>query len=286
MSITNHFIDGIAKKTLNHQGANQTPTLLVIHYSVTNTVQQAVNALNSAGLSYHILIEKNGKAFQTRRFTETALHPGLSNWKAESGVTLSASVGRGSVGICLMNKGFDPDSGSPRKAGKLIYNPNDPQMQEWEVFPDEQIEACTAIAKDIIATYPISDVVGHNDVAILGKFDPGPLFNLNALDRLTTAPKLLGFKTTVKANDGLNLRREARANGPLIKNLPKGTEVFIRSIVYGPRAECIQPNPPSKKRYLTKWASVDTDGSNKHAGFVHLSGLRSTPLSPSLAAHL
>jgi N-acetylmuramoyl-L-alanine amidase len=286
MSITNNFIDGISKKTLNHQGVNQTPALLVIHYSVTNTVQQAVNALNSANLSYHILIEKNGKAFQTRRFTETAAHPGLSNWKANSGVTLSASVSRNSIGICLMNKGFDFDSGSPHKPGKLIYNPSDGSMQEWEVFPEAQIAACRAIAKDVIAAYPITDVIGHHDIAIMGKFDPGPLFDLNALDKLTTAPKTLGHKTTVKSNDGVKLRREPKANGTLIGNLPKGTTLFIRSIAYGPRAECVQPNPPSKKRYLTKWASVDIDGSNKHVGFVHMSGLKSTPLTSTLAAHL
>ena len=118
MTITDHFIDGLSQRTLKHVGTNQTPKLLVIHYSVTDTVNQAVAALDAAKLGYHILIEKDGKAFQTRPFTQSAAHPGLSNWKAQDGVTLDASVSRGSVGICLMNKGFDHKT-SPHKAGKL-----------------------------------------------------------------------------------------------------------------------------------------------------------------------
>src|SRR5262245_27673944 len=86
MAIVDDFVVGIRKKTLEHAGARQNPTSLVIHYSVTYTVAQAVRVLNQRRLSYHVLIEKDGTAFQTRPFTETALHPGLSNWKAMSGL--------------------------------------------------------------------------------------------------------------------------------------------------------------------------------------------------------
>lgn len=286
MSITDNFIDGIARKKLVHVGAKQTPALLVIHYSVTNTVAEAVVALNARKLSYHVLIEKDGTAFQTRPFTETALHPGLSNWKAESGLGLGASLSRGSVGICLMNKGFDFDSGVPNEPGKLIYNPDDPSMQRWEKYPVAQVQTCRAIALDVIGAYPIAEVVGHHDISIMGKFDPGPLFDLAELDAKTPKPNRLGHETKVKSNDGLNLRKGPNANAPIIQNLPKGTRVFIRSIAYGKKSECIDPSPPAKARYLTRWASVDIEGSNTHAGFVNMSGLASTPLEPGLAAHL
>lgn len=285
MSITNNFIDGLSKKTLKHVGTNQTPKLLVIHYSVTDTVAQAVAALDAAKLGYHILIEKDGKAFQTRPFTQTAAHPGLSNWKAQEGITLDASVSRGSVGICLMNKGFDHKS-SPHKAGKLIYNPDDPSMQQWEVYPKTQVDACRAIVKDLLETYPVTDVVGHHDIAIGGKFDPGPLFDLEELKAMVKETKSLGFKTKVKSNEPLNLRRKADTGSAIIRELPPGTVLHIRAIAYGPRAQCIRPNPPSKKRYLTKWASVDVDGSNTHQGFVHMSGLEKTPLAANLAGFL
>jgi N-acetyl-anhydromuramyl-L-alanine amidase AmpD len=285
MSITHHFIDGLTKKTLKHVGTNQTPKLLVIHYSVTDTVNQAVAALDAAKLGYHILIEKDGRAFQTRPFTQSAAHPGLSNWKAQDGITLDSSVSRGSVGICLMNKGFAHGS-SPHKAGKLIYNPDDGSMQQWETYPQAQIDACRAIAGDILQAYPVTDVVGHHDIAIMGKFDPGPLFDLEELKAMVKEPRSLGFRTKVKSNEPLNLRRKADAGSAIIRELPPGTELHIRAIAYGPRAQCIWPNPPSKKRYLVKWASVDLDGSDTHQGFVHMSGLERTPLAANLAAFL
>ena len=260
---------------------------LVIHYSVTNTVAQAVSALNAAGLSYHILIEKDGTAFQTRRFTETALHPGLSNWKAQKDLGLGASLSRGSIGICLMNKGFAFDQGVASAPGKLIYNPNDGSMQRWEKYPASQIKACRKIAEDIIATYPITEVTGHHDIAIMGKFDPGPLFDFAALNGLITKPKPLGFRTKVRSSDGsLTLRREANDASEAVRKLSNGHVVHIRSVAYGPRKQCIQPNPPSRKRYLTRWASVDIDGSNTHAGFVNMKHLEATPLTRDLAAHL
>ncbi|MBX3569958.1 MAG: N-acetylmuramoyl-L-alanine amidase [Rhizobiaceae bacterium] len=286
MSITGNFVDGLAKIKLKHVGVNQTPRLLVIHYSVTDTVAAAVTALDAATLGYHILIEKDGTAFQTRRFTESAAHPGLSNWKSDSGVTLGASVSRGSIGICMMNKGF-AFGGSPSAPGKLIYNPNDASMQHWEVYPDKLVASCRRIAQDILATYPVTAVVGHHDVAIMGKFDPGPLFDLKGLDDLTPNPKPLGFRTTVNSPDGtLTVREETNSGSKALKVLHNGDVVHIRSIAYGPKADCIHPSPGSRKRYLTRWASVDIDASNTHAGFVNMKFLASTPLDPGLAAFL
>jgi N-acetylmuramoyl-L-alanine amidase len=290
MAIVGDFVEGLAKKTLVHTGAAQSPTLIVIHYSVTNTVADCVAALNSRKLSYHILIEKDGTAFQTRPFTLTAQHPGLSNWKATSGVTLSASVVKGSIGICLMNMGFDTARvpAANVAAGKLIYNPDDPSMQRWEKFPAAQVARCREIVRELVATYPIREVVGHHDIAIMGKFDPGPLFDLNALDALANGPKPLGFSTAVRSSDGfLNLRAGPSSGAAVIRKLPTGAPVHIRTIAYsGKKSQCIDPTTGNRARYLTPWASVDVDGSNRHAGFVHMSGLAATPLAASLAARL
>lgn len=285
MTIENHWIKELPVKTLVHKGANQTPALLVIHYSVTDTVADAVKSLNEQRLSYHILIEKDGAAFQTRRFTETAAHPGLSNWKARSGVTLGASVQRGSIGICLMNRGYAFKSTSPHAPGKLIYNPDEATMQEWEVYPQKQVDSCRAIAAEIAAAYPIAEVVGHHDIAIRGKFDPGPLFDLTALDALVTGQKPLGLRTTVSSAK-LDLRRTPFPDAKVVRSLAKGDIVHVRSVAYGPRKDCIQPNPATRKRYLTRWASVAVGDTNAHAGFADMKHLAATPLAPALAQHL
>ncbi|MEG9524404.1 MAG: N-acetylmuramoyl-L-alanine amidase [Hyphomicrobiales bacterium] len=285
MTIVSHWIAGIPAKKLIHKGANQTPSMIVIHYSVTDTVADAVTALNAAKLSYHVLVEKDGTTYQTRRFTETAAHPGLSNWKARSGVTLGASVSRGSIGICLMNRGYDFGPGAPNAPGKLIYNPDDPSMQRWESYPASQIKACRNVVADIVANYPIAQVVGHHDVAILGKFDPGPLFDLSSLDKMITRPKPLGLRTTVTSRT-LEVRRAPSSGGPVVETLDRNDIVHIRSIAYGPRGKCVHPSPPSLKRYLTRWASIAVGDLDHHVGFVDMKHLAATPLAPALAAHL
>jgi hypothetical protein len=161
-------------------------------------------------------------------------------------------------------------------------------MQRWEKYTPAQVATCKAIVADLVATYPIRDVAGHHDVAIMGKFDPGPLFDFTGLNSLVAGPKPLGFATAVSASDGfLNLRRGPSTSETVIKRLLSGTPLHIRSIAYGSKAQCIDPNTTqNRKRFLTPWASVDIDGSNQHAGFVHMSGLADTPLVSSLANKL
>jgi N-acetylmuramoyl-L-alanine amidase len=291
MAISSGFITGITKQPLIHKGGVQpSPRLLVIHYSVTDTVAAAVSALNARKLSYHILVEKSGKAFQTRPFTETAAHPGRSNWKAASGVREAMSVQSSSIGICLMNMGFDHGP-RPNAPGRLIYNPKDASMDSWEIYPPPQLKTCLDIARDVIATYPILEVVGHHDIAIMGKFDPGPLFDFGPLKAMLAAAPDLGFKTTVKRPGGtLPLREERDPGGKVLKNLAHGATLHVRSVAYGPPPMSLvgAPSTPASKakRWVTAWASVDIDGSNRHAGFVHMIGLAASPLHPSLAANL
>jgi hypothetical protein len=285
MPIVDHWLQGLSRKTLTHKGTTQTPRLVVIHYSVTDTVAQAVTTLNKARLSYHVLIEKDGTAFQTRRFSETAAHPGLSNWKPQGDMTLHNSVSRGSIGICLMNRGYDYGPGAKSAPGKLIYNPDDPSMQRWELYPAKQLAACRAIVNEIVAAYPITEVVGHHDIAIMGKFDPGPLIDLVSLNAIVSGPTTLGFRTTINTPDAPVLLTPSK-DGKTVTTLKKGIVVHVRSVAYGARKDCVHPSPPSLKRYLTRWASVDLDASDKHFGFVNLAHLTATPLVPELEAHL
>ncbi|WID99686.1 N-acetylmuramoyl-L-alanine amidase (plasmid) [Bosea vestrisii] len=247
-------------------------------------------ALNSQKLSYHILIAKDGKAYQTRPFTKTAAHPGRSNWKRPQNVRDAGSEQIGSIGVCLMNMGY-AHGDRPHANARLIYNPNDQGMKSWEIYPKAQIEACNSIVADIIGAYAITEVVGHHDVAIMGKFDPGPLFDFAPLNALIASAPSLGLKTTVDAPGGtIPLREDRRGNGKIIAKLPHGTRVHIRSVVYGPPLLSLDgvANTPAnkKKRWLTAWASVGLDETNRHAGYVHMKGLAANPLHPDLKQKL
>jgi N-acetylmuramoyl-L-alanine amidase len=288
MSINNGLAAGATPISLPGTGSAQTPGLIVIHYPVTRSVAAAVNALQGSGNSYHVLIDKDGGLYQSRPFTRSAGHAGLSNWKVMNSLAMGHSVNRGSVGISLINMGYDAIASDHPRPGQLIYNPSDPAMQMWEPYTDAQVTACTSLVRDLIATYPIREVVGHHDVSICGKFDPGPLFDIQTLDALITAPKSLGFPTRVQSPDGfLNLRREAKPDSPIIQKLPNGTALHIRSVSYtGVKANSLDPHGASRKRYLCRWASIGLQALNRHDGFVDMKFLDATPLIAPLEANL
>ncbi len=287
-----NWIDGATKQPLKHKGANQTPSLIVVHYSVTRTVADAVAVLNQRKLSYHLFIAKDGTLFQTRRLTETAAHPGRSNWKQTSGVKDTSSHQRGSIGICFMNMGFAIPANNPASqthVGKLKYFPNDQSMQRWDKYTDEQLQTCREAIEAIGRKFSITEVVGHHDIAIGGKFDPGPQFDFDQSNRLAKAAPALGFKSSVRLKtpgDTLSIRQEPSGSSKKLGALDIGDEVHIRSIVYGGPSRSISGGTSKKKRWLTTWASVDVDGTGTHAGFVHMGGLASTPLVPHLQAKL
>ncbi|MCV9936867.1 N-acetylmuramoyl-L-alanine amidase [Boseaceae bacterium BT-24-1] len=287
MAITDGWIAGIKKQPLLHEGGQQpNPKLVVIHYSVTDTVADAVAALNQQKLSYHILIGKDGKACQTRPFTTTAAHPGRSNWKRVKNVRSVSTEQVGSIGICLMNMGY-AHGARPHADGRLVYNPNDQSMKTWETYPAAQIQTCNSIVADIISTYPIGDAVGHHDVAIMGKFDPGPLFDFAPLLALLPSKPGLGLQTTVHAPGGaISLREDRRGNGKIITKLPHGRKIHVRSVAYGPPAMSLDGVPDNagnrKKRWLTAWASVAIGEDDRHDGYVHMKGLADSPLHPDL----
>ncbi|MCP4183581.1 MAG: N-acetylmuramoyl-L-alanine amidase [Hyphomicrobiales bacterium] len=287
-----NWIDEATPQLLKHKGTNQTPSLVVVHYSVTKTVAGAVKALNKRKLSYHLFIAKDGTLFQTRRLTETAAHPGRSNWKRQSNIKDTSTHQRGSIGICFMNMGFAIPAGNPASqthVGKLKYFPTDPSMQRWDKYTDEQLHTCQEVIEAIGEKFTITEIVGHHDIAIGGKFDPGPQYDFDEANDLAQASPGMGFKTNVKLKkpgDTLSIRQEPNRKSKKLGALNLGDELHVRSIAYGPPKKSISGGTNKKKRWLTVWASVDVDESNTHAGFVHMGGLASTPLIPMLQAKL
>ena len=125
-------------------GRGMVPTLIVIHYTGDNSEQGAISWLCAAqsGVSAHLVVNKEGGITQLVPFNITAWHAGRSAYQGRGGVN-SFSVGIENVGI----------------------------GDEW---PDAQVEANRAIIAALFAAYPITDVVGHQDVAPGRKGDPGP----------------------------------------------------------------------------------------------------------------
>lgn len=290
---------------LNHVGSASTPTLIAIHYTVTDTVAQAVSALNGRGLSYHFLIAPDGTVHQTRRPDVHAAHAGRSNWKMASGLSNGTSLNRSAVSISFINRGFfarksatsvfDVDAHNnvinwtyPLSASQTTASVYDPgSLRHWHRYTAEQLAAVHGLVRALRDDYGLTEIVGHDDIAIDGKSDPGPLFPMadwRAEFGMQGGP---GMRVRVQSADGtLNVRRRPSAGGALVTTLQNGDTLFIRAAAYTYRTSGALFVDSPDQRYLTGWASVDLDGSNTHAGFVHMKHLSDNPLSAALAARL
>jgi N-acetylmuramoyl-L-alanine amidase len=136
------------------------PNCLVLHYTGMRTGEAALKALTdpASEVSAHYLVWEDGLIDQLVAESDRAWHAGKASWKGESDLN---SV---SVGIEIVNPGHD--GGSPP-------------------FPDRQIEATIALARDICARWMIAPerVLAHSDIAPGRKRDPGEAFPWTALWR-------------------------------------------------------------------------------------------------------
>ena len=112
----------------------------------------------AADVSAHYLVWEDGRIDQLVRERERAWHAGEAFWKGERDLN---SI---SIGIEIVNPGHD--GGLPP-------------------FPDAQIEALTALAREACGRWaiPPERVLAHSDVAPSRKRDPGEAFPWDRLAR-------------------------------------------------------------------------------------------------------
>ena len=141
---------------------NQRISSLVLHYTALN-FEKSVQVLTDpkTQVSAHYLvpeksIDKERKIFQLVKENQRAWHAGISHWQKK--INLNES----SIGIEIVNLGYTD------KEDKRI----------WYPFTDYQIESVIELARSIIERYEIHPtcVIGHSDIALGRKVDPGPLF--------------------------------------------------------------------------------------------------------------
>ncbi|MFK7838946.1 MAG: N-acetylmuramoyl-L-alanine amidase, partial [Bdellovibrionales bacterium] len=126
---------------------------LILHYTGIKTAKDALDHLcdeKSKG-SAHYVIEENGKIHQLVNDNMRAWHAGVSYWQGETDINSS------SIGIEIVNTG--PDFG-------------------YKEFPGKQIKKLIKLCKDLMDKHEIlaSHVLGHSDIAVTRKIDPGHLF--------------------------------------------------------------------------------------------------------------
>ncbi|MBC2691227.1 N-acetylmuramoyl-L-alanine amidase [Pseudomonas kielensis] len=145
---------------------------LILHYTAAN-FSSSIGALTGPNVSAHYLIpDISDPTYIKAGFTDQqifslvdenhrAWHAGVSQWAERSNLNDTA------IGIEVVNQATDDQ-------GKFTFPPYHPQ----------QIDAIEQLAKDILKRYPDitpRNVLGHSDISIGRKSDPGAAFPWHAL---------------------------------------------------------------------------------------------------------
>lgn len=168
-SPTTDVRDGYVVDRAHQSGAfNHRVRYLILHYTDSEE-PRALRTLLGPNVSSHYLVPRYPSptddlptVWQLVDEKERAWHAGISAWEDRN------QLNDTSIGVEIVNAGpLDRGAGD---AGDPI--------QAWQQYPDAQIEAVIALARDIIRRYdlPPTAILGHSDIAPSRKIDPGPRF--------------------------------------------------------------------------------------------------------------
>jgi len=150
----------IASPNFGERRGYGVPNCLILHYTGMPTGEAALKALTDPAceVSAHYLVWEDGAIDQLVAERDRAWHAGRGSWKGET------DLNSASIGIEIVNPGHE--GGSPP-------------------FPESQIEATIALARDICARWGIAPerVLAHSDIAPSRKRDPGEVFPWAILSR-------------------------------------------------------------------------------------------------------
>lgn len=136
----------------NHNERRRAISSLILHYTGMPTAEGALSRLvcPSSEVSAHYFVAEDGAILQLVPEARRAWHAGRSFWAGEE------DMNSASIGVEIVHPGHD-----------------DPRP-----FPREQIEAVARLCLDICARNLIlaNRVLGHSDIAIGRKIDPGEFF--------------------------------------------------------------------------------------------------------------
>lgn len=261
--IHQHRLDGAPFKPSPNIGSAfeaGLPDAIIIHFTGGSSASSSVNWLTNpqAKASAHVVIDRTtGAITQLVPFDTVAWHAGASSYGNRKGYN------RFSIGIELDNPGrlkrteggqFVSSFGKRYPAEEVItaVHRNERAESYWLTYSDVQLEAVFELCSALCATYPIREILGHEEIAPGRKDDPGPAFPLDKLrqqlivrGRDEEAPFQRKADGTIDPNapaqgtgyvtaSQLNFRAEPLPTAALVAPaLPRGTVVDVLGQVPG-----------------------------------------------------
>ncbi|MDA3929222.1 MAG: N-acetylmuramoyl-L-alanine amidase [Prolixibacteraceae bacterium] len=163
---------------------------IVIHYTAgANAVSSAKYlAADNTPVSAHLVIARDGSIFQIVDFNTQAWHAGKSKYRKTEGLNAF------SIGIELENYGLLKEKDDkyytwfgkrvPEKQVVELINIQTGFPAFWQTYTYLQLKTLREVCQKLLSCYPIRRIVGHSEISLTGKIDPGPAFPLNDFSEL------------------------------------------------------------------------------------------------------
>lgn len=208
MQVRNHRIDDIwYRQTRNLSAGRIMPKVLVTHYTTgwsgtgsRDWLLGAAGGTSNTGSSAHVVIDRDGTAWQIAPFNRRAWHAGPSKYGSLEGLNTH------SIGLEFVNPGWLKPNGHGGWVDSFGNRRTRDQLEEfggyveraharvgsdvfvWPLYTPEQIATGLEIARAVLRRYPIRAVATHEEIDTRGwKTDPGPAFPQEAFTDLVDA---------------------------------------------------------------------------------------------------
>jgi len=192
---------------------------IIFHYTGMKNESNALKRLTDiqSEVSCHYLIKNNGEIVKIVPDLYIAWHAGESSWKNYK------SLNQNSIGIEITNPGHE---------------------HGYKKFTKKQITSLLKLSKFLIKEYKISpkNILGHSDIAVLRKKDPGEKFPWENLSN-----NKIGIWHTLNKQDLIKNRK--------LKINKIGENIFFRNLFkigYSKK----YPKDASKNKYLIELAKT------------------------------
>jgi N-acetylmuramoyl-L-alanine amidase len=185
------------------------PEYIIMHYTGGSKMESTINTFKDppkdpdAAASAHLLVGRDGSVVQFLRFDQIAYHTGYSWWEQQRGLNHC------SIGIEIDNLGQlvrENNKWHPRHQEKIIIPDDEVQQSEYwksplpagnrgdpeyasklpgfQKFTDIQLAVVFDIVRALVKRYPsIKEILGHAQINIAQRDDPGPLLPMQAWRR-------------------------------------------------------------------------------------------------------
>ncbi|MEM9391347.1 MAG: N-acetylmuramoyl-L-alanine amidase [Bacteroidota bacterium] len=212
---------------------------IVIHYTAGSSGLSSARWLSTetVAASAHIVIDRSGQIYQLVPFNRKAWHAGISEHSGRSGFNDF------SIGIELDNAGPLTKAGNRYRSSfnseytedevlKAIHK-DESSARFWHKYSETQTLVCEMLCSLLISHYGIRFILGHDEISVGRKIDPGPAFSMDEFrarllnqDR-SESNSFEKFEGTVTATK-LNIRQGPGIANKVVGNpLPAGQHVKV-----------------------------------------------------------